>query len=85
MEKAEITRIHSLEDVQEQKHEDLDEAYKFLELHREAGPVDQSAIRRATRKCDWHIVPLLMLNYFLQALDKQLLNVREDAAMYEDE
>ncbi len=64
-------------DVDDASEGGLDQAWKYLDAHRDAddsaGPIDLTALRR---KIDWHIVPLMFLCYTLQFLDKVILNVR---------
>lgn len=57
----------------------LDEALKFLAREQQAGVVLSITETRALRwRIDLHIVPLLMAIYFLQYLDKTLLNYAAD-------
>lgn len=55
----------------------VDQAWKFLNDHRDAAaedvPVDIKALRR---KIDLRIVPLMFCCYTMQFLDKVILNVR---------
>jgi hypothetical protein len=57
--------------------QDLDQAYDFLARHASSETLNDSQMRRLTRKIDWCLLPVLFGVYFIQALDKQLLNVRQ--------
>jgi hypothetical protein len=54
---------------------DLDQAYDFLAKHVDVAALDENQMKRLTRKIDWCLLPVLFGVYFIQALDKQLLNV----------
>ena len=55
----------------------VDQAWKFLDRHRDAAaehaPVDMDALRR---RIDYRVVPLMFCCYTMQFLDKVILNVR---------
>lgn len=52
---------------------DLDDAYDLYKKQ-EATDVDPAEARRVLRKIDVHILPLLMVTYCLQYLDKSSIN-----------
>lgn len=59
------------------RSEDIDDAWKFLDTHRDANlkendKIDMLALRR---KNDYRIVPLMFLCYTMQFVDKLTLNV----------
>jgi hypothetical protein len=54
---------------------EVDAAWKFLDAHRDA-KVDPAHIKALRRKIDFHIVPIMFCCYFMQFLDKVILNVR---------
>ncbi|EMC91338.1 hypothetical protein BAUCODRAFT_571091 [Baudoinia panamericana UAMH 10762] len=57
-----------------EKSVDLDQAHDFLANHVQNGPASDADIEHLTRTIDCHIMPILFSVYFVQALDKQLLN-----------
>ncbi|KAL7924890.1 major facilitator superfamily domain-containing protein [Trichoderma austrokoningii] len=52
----------------------IDDAWKFLNEHRDAEGVAAINIDSLRRKIDFHIVPLMFLCYTMQFLDKVILN-----------
>lgn len=66
------TSSHSDVDVPEAG---IDDAWKFLNEHRDAEGVAAINIDSLRRKIDFHIVPLMFLCYTMQFLDKVILNV----------
>jgi len=66
----------------QQNLSDPDLAYQFLANANAsddaAGQVNLKSLRR---KIDWHIVPILMLCYTMQFIDKVSLNVSRTAAL----
>lgn len=66
------TPSHSDVDVPEAG---IDDAWKFLNEHRDADGVAAINIDSLRRKIDFHIVPLMFLCYTMQFLDKVILNV----------
>lgn len=52
---------------------DLDDAYELYKKQ-DATEIDPAEARRVLRKIDWHIMPLLMVTYCLQYLDKSSIN-----------
>ena len=57
---------------------DLDQAYWYVEqpgLHKDAKTTTEQ-LRRLRRKIDWRIVPIMVLCYTMQFIDKVSLNVR---------
>lgn len=57
----------------------IDDAWKFLNEHRDAAGVAAINIDSLRRKIDFHIVPLMFLCYTMQFLDKVILNVSSPA------
>lgn len=57
--------------------EKQDEALRYLENHNgiSAAEVDAVDLKALRTKVDWHIVPLMFLCYFLQFIDKVIINV----------
>ena len=56
---------------------DLDQAYWFIEKSRDAAEESLSVdLDNVHRKVDWRIVPVMLLCYTVQFIDKTLLNVR---------
>lgn len=66
------TPSHSDVDVPEAG---IDDAWKFLNEHRDAAGAAAINIDSLRRKIDLHIVPLMFLCYTMQFLDKVILNV----------
>jgi hypothetical protein len=66
------TPSHSDVDVPEAG---IDDAWKFLNEHRDAAGVAAINIDSLRLKIDLHIVPLMFLCYTMQFLDKVILNV----------
>lgn len=54
---------------------DIDDAWKFLNEHRDAAGVAAVNIKSLRLKIDLHIVPIMFLCYTMQFLDKVILNV----------
>ncbi|KAL6696483.1 major facilitator superfamily domain-containing protein [Trichoderma pleuroticola] len=65
------TPSHSDVDVPEA---DIDDAWKFLNEHRDAAGVAAVNINSLRLKIDLHIVPIMFLCYTMQFLDKVILN-----------
>lgn len=57
--------------------EKQDEALRYLENHNgiSAAEVDAVDLKALRTKIDWHIVPLMFACYFLQFIDKVIINV----------
>lgn len=55
---------------------EVDDAWKYLDGHRDAAAVDAIDLTALRRRIDFRIVPLMFLCYTLQFLDKVILNVR---------
>jgi hypothetical protein len=53
--------------------EDLDETYELYKKQ-DASNIDPQEARRVLRKIDLHVLPLLMVSYMLQYLDKSSIN-----------
>lgn len=66
------TPSHSDVDVPEAG---IDDAWKFLNEHRDAAGVAAVNIKSLRLKIDLHIVPIMFLCYTMQFLDKVILNV----------
>jgi hypothetical protein len=69
--------------AQQLPSEKQDEALRYLDKHNgistaEVDAVDLKALRT---KIDWHIVPLMFLCYFLQFIDKVIINVSSSNTM----
>ncbi|KAK9434611.1 allantoin permease [Metarhizium brunneum] len=74
---GEISSIMQVDDGEPTKRiatRDVDAALKFLENQGTVPSMSDSDEKRLLRKIDWHIMPLLTCCYFLQYLDKTLLN-----------
>ena len=54
---------------------EVDEAWKYLDHHRDANTASTVDLRSLRSRIDWRIVPLLFLAYVLQLLDKVVYNV----------
>lgn len=67
-------QLTSLPSIDDCGVDNLDEAFKYLHDHNDAGSegVNIPALRR---KIDWHIVPIMFACYVLQFLDKVVINV----------
>ncbi|GJN81749.1 hypothetical protein PLIIFM63780_005284 [Purpureocillium lilacinum] len=63
---------------------DVDAALKFLDNEGTRTVMTESDEKRLVRKIDWRIMPLLTCCYFLQYLDKTLLNYANVMGMKED-
>lgn len=63
--------------AQQLPSEKQDEAFRYLENHNgiSAAEVDAVDLKALRTKIDWHIVPLMFLCYFLQFIDKVIINV----------
>lgn len=55
---------------------EVDNAWDFLDHHRDANVKDSIDLEKLRRKIDWRIVPLMFAAYTMQFLDKIILNVR---------
>ncbi|OAA70596.1 allantoin permease [Cordyceps fumosorosea ARSEF 2679] len=63
---------------------DVDEALKFLGSEGDIPPMSEGDEKRLLRKIDWHIMPLITCCYFLQYLDKTLMNYANVMGIKED-
>lgn len=54
---------------------EVDNAWEFLDHHRDANLKDPIDLVKLRRKIDWRIVPLMFAAYTMQFLDKIILNV----------
>lgn len=54
-----VTRSSSREDAPS----DVDDAWKYLNAHRDSDAVNRVDLAKLRRKIDWHIVPLMFLAY----------------------
>ncbi|TQV92020.1 allantoate permease [Cordyceps javanica] len=63
---------------------DVDEALKFLSGEENIPHMSESDEKRLLRKIDWHIMPLITCCYFLQYLDKTLMNYANVMGIKED-
>lgn len=52
-----------------------DAAGKYLQEHADNAAADSVDLKKLRAKIDWHIVPLMFLCYFLQFIDKVIINV----------
>ncbi|KAJ2897446.1 Thiamine pathway transporter THI73 [Zalerion maritima] len=53
---------------------DVDDAWKFLDAHRDSSAVDAVDLKKLRLRVDLHIVPMMFLCYTMQFLDKVILN-----------
>ncbi|RAO73874.1 uncharacterized protein BHQ10_009886 [Talaromyces amestolkiae] len=62
--------------AQQLPSEKQDEALRYLENHNGIGAAEVDAVdlKALRTKVDWHIVPLMFLCYFLQFIDKVIIN-----------
>lgn len=69
--------------AQQHPSEKQDEALRYLENHNgiSAAEVDAVDLKALRTKIDWHIVPLMFLCYFLQFIDKVIINVSSSNTM----
>jgi hypothetical protein len=61
------------EEIYAVSSKDLDETYELYKKH-DARDIDPQEARRVLRKIDLHVLPLLMVSYMLQYLDKSSIN-----------
>lgn len=68
---------HPEVDAKQLPSEKQDEALRYLEGHNgiNSAEVDAVDLKKLRSKIDWHIVPLMFLCYFLQFIDKVIINV----------
>lgn len=52
-----------------------DAAGKYLQDHADNAAADSVDLKKLRAKIDWNIVPLMFLCYFLQFIDKVIINV----------
>ncbi|KAL9634909.1 MAG: hypothetical protein Q9204_002818 [Flavoplaca sp. TL-2023a] len=58
----------------EARHQDLDQAYWYVQESSNAVEATPTELRRLRRKIDWWIVPIMFLCYTMQFIDKVSLN-----------
>ncbi|ORY66591.1 major facilitator superfamily domain-containing protein [Pseudomassariella vexata] len=59
--------------IRETFSRDLDDAYE-LYRRQDSTDIDPDEARRVLKKIDWHVLPILMMTYMLQFLDKSSIN-----------
>ncbi|KAF2727863.1 allantoin permease [Polyplosphaeria fusca] len=64
--------------------QDGDEALDFLKSHHHVGELTPDEEKKLVRKIDWMIMPLMWGCYFLQYLDKTLVNYAAVMGLYDD-
>ncbi|KAK3314317.1 major facilitator superfamily domain-containing protein [Apodospora peruviana] len=63
---------------------DVDNAWEYLDHHRDANLKDPIDLHKLRRKIDWRIVPLMFCAYTIQFLDKIILNYASVMSIRED-
>ncbi|KAK6456387.1 putative allantoate permease [Scheffersomyces xylosifermentans] len=71
-----VSEIHSYDGETVKDNDSYDGAFAFVKKNQLAGAenLSESNQKRVVKKLDWHILPVLCAIYFLQFLDKSLLN-----------
>ncbi|CAH0055613.1 unnamed protein product [Clonostachys solani] len=69
--------------VKEEPLKDVDQAYQFAKEHC-AGPLSDEDNRRILRKIDFHLLPLMVITYTLNFMDKNALSYSANFGLIDD-